>query len=404
MQSSIRYAVNHIATHGDTDVFPFPIENHIFRDNPDGATQVLVDVHNEFDDRLHVEAPLAQSALSPVGYTGFRWATQLDPMWNAYLLALTIALAPRIESARAPEDVVFSHRFKRDDESFNLFARNGYLAFQEASRESASECRWVVATDIADFYARVYHHRLENALRDVDTTSDTTRVMKLLGFWSSGTSYGLPIGGPAARTLSEALLTRTDQLLMDLPYHFHRYADDYRFFVDSKQSAHRALAELSNILVRNEGLALSRAKTRIMTRAEFLSTLDAPEDQPDDDGGNMTTTQRDRRRRARNLLGLTLRYDPYSTTAVEDYEALKEAVDRLDIEDLFMAELSKPRIDPRLTRKLLQALQAAEMSAKVSVCSSLVHNLELLATYSASASSHSDDTGRFGRPRRRGGS
>jgi hypothetical protein len=64
---------------------------------------------------------------------------------------------------------------------------------------------------------------------------------------------------------------------------------------------------------------------------------------------------------------------------VEDYEALKSAVERIDIVDLFMMELSKPRMDPRLVRRLLRALDAAEASAKGTICTSLVKNLELLA-------------------------
>jgi hypothetical protein len=39
------------------------------------------------------------------GYTGFRAATQIDPLWNAYLLDVVIALGPSIEAARIPTEI-----------------------------------------------------------------------------------------------------------------------------------------------------------------------------------------------------------------------------------------------------------------------------------------------------------
>lgn len=378
-RASYEHAVNHIAKHGDTDVFPFPAENHLFHDAPDEVIQVLEATHASFEERLNVDTTTGVSAMAPVGYLGFRWATQLDPLWNAYLLALVIELAPAIEAARVGRDVVHSHRFVEDNPDYQIFVRDGYLEFEQASLESAQESDWVVVTDIADFYPRVYHHRLENALDEVAGSTDLPwRIMKLLGRWSNNASYGLPVGGPAARLLSELVLNRTDRLLQLSSRPFHRYADDYRLFASSREDAHRALAELSELLLRNEGLALSKQKTRIMTRAEFISTLDR-EEKDDEADADLSDQQLSRRRRGRELLGLTIRYDPYSPTAEADYEALQAAVERIDIVDLFMAELSKPRIDPRLTRRLLRALDAAEPSAKGQVCSSLVQNLDLLA-------------------------
>ena len=37
-----------------------------------------------------------------VGYTSFRWVTQIDPIWNAYLLGLVLSIAPAIEAERIP--------------------------------------------------------------------------------------------------------------------------------------------------------------------------------------------------------------------------------------------------------------------------------------------------------------
>lgn len=378
-RTSIEQAVGHVGRHGDTDIFPFPPENHLFRDAADEAVRVVGQAHAHFETWLNADATAGVSAMAPVGYTGFRWATQLDPLWNVYFLALALELGPAIEAHRLSSDVVHSHRFAPSATDLNVFKRDGYLAFEAASRETAESHDWVVTTDIADFYPRIRHHRLENALREVDRTTDMPkRVMTLLSRWSDNNSYGLPVGGPAARLFSEVVLDRTDKLMAVEGLTFHRYADDYRLFANSRQEAHRSLTELSELLLRNEGLALSKAKTRVMSRAEFLSTV-ALDGDDEETTAELTPEQRSQRTRARELLGLTLRFDPYSPTAEEDYESLKEAVERIDIIDLFMMELSKPRIDPRLTRKLLRALRAAEPAAKAHICTSIVENLELLA-------------------------
>ena len=40
-EQSIRFAVKNIARYGDTDVFPFPLENHWFHDAEDDVVELL---------------------------------------------------------------------------------------------------------------------------------------------------------------------------------------------------------------------------------------------------------------------------------------------------------------------------------------------------------------------------
>ena len=51
--------------------------------------------------------------LAVVGYTGFRGVTQIEPVWNAYLLGLVISIGDEIEGQRLPvwDQIVFSYRF-----------------------------------------------------------------------------------------------------------------------------------------------------------------------------------------------------------------------------------------------------------------------------------------------------
>ncbi|PRX52604.1 reverse transcriptase (RNA-dependent DNA polymerase) [Nonomuraea fuscirosea] len=364
---SFRRAVENIGKWGDTDVFPFPIENHVMHDRTDDVITLLKQIPPKFREYINTDGLHSYSTLAPVGYTGFRWATQIDPMWNAYLLSLVISMASDIEQQRIPEDAktVFSYRYR--PRSSSLFSKDGWKNFQDRTRSLAESHGYVVTVDIADFYSRIYHHRLENALQNADPGKNKApQVMHILGTISNGTSYGLPVGGPAARLLAELVLSRVDYLLMASPEigPFCRYADDYRFFVNDLQKAYRILGFLSEKLLRNEGLSLQKSKTRIMTSTEYLSVLDPPNPPPGS---------------AVRFLGLHIHFDPYSTTAVEDYEKLKAQLSQFDILGLLRSELTKGRIHAALTRRLVNALKFMDEEPREQAILSLLENIETLA-------------------------
>jgi hypothetical protein len=252
-----------------------------------------------------------EKELAAVGHSGFRQGTQVDPIWNAYFLSLVISIGEDIEKRRVGANSVFSYRFKPDHESGTLFDRAvGWQQFQMAAKASAKEHEFVLRCDISDFYSRIYHHRLENALiRATERGDIVRRVMKLVGAIAAGPSYGLPVGGPAARLLSELLLNGVDRLLITAGIKFIRFVDDYIIFADSREDAHSALIRLSQLLLSNEGLSLQKAKTRILSAGEFAATsefADPPDgESPEDE-------------RARTFRRLRIHYDPYSPTAEED--------------------------------------------------------------------------------------
>jgi hypothetical protein len=363
-------AVRNIAKFGDTDVFPLPFENHVLFDSRNQIVQLLQDFSVHFEDRLNDSGPVLHSALSPLGYNGYRWATQIEPIWNAFYLGTVLSLAEAIEDkrVRVEKDVVFSHRLDvSDPEADDLFTRDGWLKFQTVSSDLAKSHQFVVAVDIANFYARIYHHRIENGLKYVDSGGERARqITKLLGSFSQNVSYGLPVGGPASRILSELVLDPVDKILLfqDPPLRFVRYADDYRFFVNSMEDAHRVIALLSEKLQRNEGLSLQRSKTRIMTAAEFLSSTRPHNPTPGS---------------AEKFLSLHLYYDPYSPTAEDDYENLKHQLSEFDVLELLRAELVKGRVDQVITRKLVQALKHMPDDVKEQALFSLLENLGTLA-------------------------
>jgi hypothetical protein len=80
MDEFFKRAIANVIRHGDTDIFPFPVENHIFFDKPSECLALLKDIHRDFDLSLSRYPPAHDAALAPVNYTGFRWATQIDPL------------------------------------------------------------------------------------------------------------------------------------------------------------------------------------------------------------------------------------------------------------------------------------------------------------------------------------
>ena len=93
---------------------------------------------------------------------------------------------------------------------------------------------------------------------------------------------------------------------------------------------------------------------------------------PDDDSDLL-------RREARSFITFSLRFDPYSPNAVEEYERLKDEVSKFDIVGLLGRELKKTRVHTALTKKLLAAIRYLSAPAQNELVKSLLDNLDSLA-------------------------
>lgn len=373
-RKSLQLAVQNIAQHGDTDVFPFPIENHWFHDREDDVIRLLEAIDDDFKTQLAAYPLFSVTSLSAVGYVGFRGATQIDAIWNAYLLALVIEIAPDLEAARVArsENIAFSYRFHPNTRKATLFDSDlGWGSFQRTALAKADTHSIILSTDISDFYPRVYHHRLEHALNDATQNTEVVqRILLLLSKLAPGSvSFGLPVGGHAARMLAEALLNRSDRLLLTAGIDYCRFVDDYYIFANSREEAQAALIHLSEVLLTNEGLTLSRLKTRFMTSSEFLRS--SPMADPD-------ASDSLEEREARRFLKLRLRYDPYSSSAEEDYDKLAEGIARFDVIGMLAREIRKTRVDERLVKQLIKSLKFLDREVLDDAAVSLVRNLEVL--------------------------
>src|SRR5574341_232825 len=80
----------------------------------------------------------------------------------------------------------------------------------------------------------------------------------------------------------------------------------------------------------NEGLVLQKKKTKILTAEEFRETARLLD--PANVNDPLATEEQ-------KLLNVSIRFDPYSPTAVEDYDALKAAIQQIDILGILGREL-----------------------------------------------------------------
>ncbi|WP_315806768.1 MULTISPECIES: RNA-directed DNA polymerase [unclassified Bradyrhizobium] len=278
-KASIERAIDHIAAFGDTDVFPHPIE-----------TAFLTEKRNEIAAELSVldldgfQPAQSIETIAPKSRWGFRIVHQLPLLETILYTAAAIEIGPDIENVKRPIDEFgpFGYRFDGVGSDGSLFVSDRsykhWLAWQRKQLKQAQYSH-VVATDIADFYQRIYFHRIENIL-DVATQRKGVKffIEKLIKRIRGKQSYGIPVGGSASRIIAEATLTDADSALANEEFIFTRFVDDYRIFLTEDQPPYVVLAFLAEQLATNEGLSLNAQKTKVWTIAEFERELDSQED------------------------------------------------------------------------------------------------------------------------------
>ena len=269
-EESLDWALAHVETCGDTDVFPTPFEYKAIRHDWDTLRPILAK-----QDVLEWKVRPSRALLAPKARYGFRVITQLDPLDFLFFAATTRELCQSIENSRIPSknNIVFSYRVAPNEDG-RLFDRAiGYRNFLEAARGllvAHSKESHVVLTDISDFYSRLYHHRIENALRaSSNQINHIKAIMRLLSGWNNSETFGIPVGNAPSRLLAEVAINNVDEALLSRGIKFIRFNDDYRIFVDSHAEGYRTLALLADLLYRLHGLTLQQHKSHILQRSEF---------------------------------------------------------------------------------------------------------------------------------------
>lgn len=374
MKELFKLAIENVIKYGDTDIFPFPVENLIFYDSKKQTVELLIEIDQNFKKYIEEYPPVNISTCVPLGYTGFRWVTQIDPIWNAYYLGLVLYIAPKFEAQRIPkeENVVYSYRFN-PNKSGSLFDRDfNWMQFQKKSLELAKEEEYktVLSCDIANFYHRISHHNLKNAMDRLGLNSDVpNKIEDIIQKFSETVSCGLPIGGPASRILAELALNNIDQHLKLQRIKFCRFVDDFNIFVGSESEALSVLNMLTKYLMKNEVLSLQQNKTQIYSSDEFCNVIEKR--LTFDDSKTVSESKA-------GFMSLNLHFDPYSETAVEEYKVMKESINKYDVMGLLIEELRKNKIHQAFGKQLIRSFIALDDNDASKAFLTIIDNLELL--------------------------
>ena len=344
---SLDWALAHVRGFGDTDVFPLPFEYAAIEHDWINVKSYLAS-----NDILQWTTRPQRILLSPKARYGFRVITQLDPLDFLVFASLVREVAIDLEARRVPiaENRVFSYRVDLQASGQIFSPTIAYRQFLETCQQKLaanSGIKYVATTDISDFYARIYHHRLENALNAATSRTNHVRaIMKLLSGWNGTETFGIPIGSAPSRLLAETTLSDVDEALLAAGFDFIRFNDDYRIFAETYKQAYRAITFLAETLYRNHGLNLQPQKTDIYTteafRKKFLTTpLDRELDSLHAKFAKLTID-----------LGLNNWYDEIE---YDDLDPIQQAaIDSLNLIEIFREEIQKNEPELPIVRFILR--------------------------------------------------
>lgn len=268
-EASIEFAKNHISKYWDSDFFP---KSDVF----DNLWTVWTSIKNFLlnNDVLDLDTTIPQVYAVPKQKGGYRIVHRLEPINAIMYTALAYMVAEKIELKRIPkeEKVACSYRIKITEEGDFFENRSFYSDFYDKSIELANKYKYVLKTDITDFYNQIYIHRLQNVIETVDSSFGdiSNTIEKFILKINSNSSKGIPVGPAASIVFSEALMIDVDNFIVNKGLPFTRYVDDIRIFANDKDKLVKFLEEFSIYLYEQHRLNLSSPKTEILKNMDFL--------------------------------------------------------------------------------------------------------------------------------------
>ncbi|QNH03416.1 RNA-directed DNA polymerase [Pseudomonas sediminis] len=368
-------AAREIAAHGDNDTLPFDLDVRFTGQAAGELASIAFGFYSELKEgpakenksRLDGMRVYSERLIAPSGPAGFRVVTKIHPFWNIYLNGLAIAIAETLEPAR--DEHAHSYRFLPGGED-RLFAPDrSWRAFKEVTVRHAAEAgkdAVIVQTDISSFYEHVSHHYLENFINQLggDAHVMSTQVNALLSHFSAKRSFGLPVGGQAARILAELFLSHIDNALTTAGVTWHRYVDDYVIIGTNTANAYKALGTLAQSLA-DYGLSLNKSKTVFLSSKHYQDYVQSQLGDGDDE--------------AMKLRSIDLKFDPYSDEPEVDYESLKETVESLEVRQLLNRELEKALPDNFLVAQIGRTMRLHAPEVALEIATTLLQPTNLHA-------------------------
>jgi hypothetical protein len=369
----IKIDVNHfvraaleIGHSGDNDTLPYDLDAGFVKEKADDLAALCLDLFQNIEtgkvgkavNFMNGLAIVSERLLAPSGPHGFRITTKIHPFWNLYLNGLGLAIAEANESQRSDR----AHSYRLASEGLSFFDRSrSWRTYKLATLDELDldqEGSVVIQTDISSFYEHIYHHRLENVVKDLAPASTVAvQIDRILSQLAAGRSFGLPVGGQCARILAEVMMTPIDRSLTDGSLIWHRYVDDYTLICRSRQEAYKALSNLSHALA-DYGLSLNRSKTTILSAKHYREFVLAQLGDGEDAG--------------LVLRELDLHFDPYSDSATAEYEKLKQSFEKIDVLFLLDLEREKSQPDAFMLAQIGRSLKFQEPGVAVQLCATLL--------------------------------
>jgi reverse transcriptase-like protein len=196
--------------------------------------------------------------------------TLSDALWAEIRLK-----APTKKSFYAPGDHQFSKVIKGHSSEYGSL--NAWLAFQEKIFGFAKTKKYIVVTDIANYYDSISYDHLRNILADLSLARE--HALDLLIFtlscmlWQPDYMPRVPVGLPqsnldAPRLLAHCFLFEIDDLLSHMNnIDFARYMDDMDVGVDTISDARIVLRDL-DLALQTRQIRLNSGKTKILYERE----------------------------------------------------------------------------------------------------------------------------------------
>lgn len=264
---SLSWAVRHLISINDTDLFSRPLEIDSISDLGDEAINIIENI-----DLSNFNPGPSRRFIVPKDDLSYRIATQLDPLDSIILAAIIYEYGKNIEERRRSieEKSVYSYRFAPDDNGIFYNQKYSWNMFWKQCLENSKNYPYAVILDISDFYNQIYHHTVENQLGESGFPNQIISwIMKLIESTTVKVSRGIPVGPHSTHLIAEASFIPIDNSIASRGYKFCRYVDDIIIFANSKNEARKIILELANILDKQQRLILQKQKTKILNSKDF---------------------------------------------------------------------------------------------------------------------------------------
>lgn len=357
-EDALDWALKHALAFGDTDIFPEAFEFAAINDQWPTVKASLLET-NVLDWNVRP----SRRCMVPKHRFGFRVSTQLDPLDFLIYTALVRDVGATLEAERIPaaQNVVHSYRFAPNTDGHMFSDQYTYRSFQKTSHDvcTATNPSHIVIADVADFFPRLYTHRVDNALdRALGIGHSHAKALKdLISHWAGAYSYGIPVGSAASRLIAEVTIADVDQLLLSEGLKYLRFSDDFRFFCTSEADAYRTLTLVAKYLFENHGLTLQQHKTKIVSVDEFRAVYLRENDKRELD------TLSERFYELLEEIGIEDLYDDVDVDSLDADQ--QNAIASLNLEGILEEQLATSEPDLSLLRFVLRRLGQLSSDAGV---------------------------------------